>query len=175
VLRAAHARWQPDVRDELLHNEVISKLIEVLKTVQRKKIVRITFSVLRVRAPPLYSPLRCASRLTIGRAESAQRAQLQRGHDCLRPAQAADVVRWHRARLRVGGGRVTSSRACGCRIAGRKWADDDLTADIQVVDEVLQKYVVTLSSFEKYHAELMSGHLVRSACARSLSTAGWVS
>jgi len=106
--------FNPEVRNELLHNEVISKLMEVLKTVPRKKIVRITFSVLR---------------------------------------NVLGVPNFNESMIACGLLKQLAS------ISARKWADDDLTSDITVIDEALQKYVVTLSSFEKYHAELTSGHL----------------
>jgi len=44
-------------------------------------------------------------------------------------------------------------------LQGRKWADEDLERDMKQIDEVLQRAVALLSSFEKYEAETLSGNL----------------
>mmetsp|Transcript_29384 Transcript_29384/g.57663 ORF Transcript_29384/g.57663 Transcript_29384/m.57663 type:complete len:462 (+) Transcript_29384:36-1421(+) len=44
-------------------------------------------------------------------------------------------------------------------VSGRKWTDEDLVSDMQVVNRVLEEKLQELSSFEMYAAELDSGNL----------------
>jgi len=45
------------------------------------------------------------------------------------------------------------------KLSSKKWADEDIIADLDVLRESLQKHVAELSSFDKYKQELFSGEL----------------
>jgi len=44
-------------------------------------------------------------------------------------------------------------------LQGRKWKDEDVVADLEAIKKELDEAIVTLSSFEKYQAEVLSGRL----------------
>jgi len=44
-------------------------------------------------------------------------------------------------------------------LTSRKWQDDEITDDVNVVGDTLERFVITLSSYEKYSAEVLSGNL----------------
>jgi len=53
------------------------------------------------------------------------------------------------------------------KLLQKKWADEDITADLEVLNDSLQKNMAELSSFDKYKQELYSGELEWSPVHRS--------
>jgi len=53
------------------------------------------------------------------------------------------------------------------KLLGKKWADEDIVADLEVLRDALQKNVLELTSFDKYKQELFSGELQWSPVHRS--------
>jgi V-type H+-transporting ATPase subunit H len=52
-------------------------------------------------------------------------------------------------------------------LLSRRWGDEDVTNDLQIVDAALQKNIAKQSSFDSYQQELISGDLVWSPCHKS--------
>lgn len=52
-------------------------------------------------------------------------------------------------------------------LTNKNWGDEDIKADLEVLNETLQKHVVILSTFDMYKKEILSGHLEWSPVHRS--------
>ena len=52
-------------------------------------------------------------------------------------------------------------------LLSRRWGDEDITNDLQIVDSALQKNIARQSSFDSYQQELVSGDLAWSPCHKS--------
>jgi V-type H+-transporting ATPase subunit H len=53
------------------------------------------------------------------------------------------------------------------KLSARKWSDEDISADLEIIKEALENKVAELSSFEKYKQELFNGELEWSTVHKS--------
>merc|ERR1712000_196064 len=165
VYEAGYCLWLLAFSDAVVAGAsagVVRALVDCLRVQKKEKVLRVCIATLTSMCSPV-RPRTSRPQRALNEDEDGATVAAQRLADLVAELRTleADV---DEAKLKVSARHAETALEAGLAkllltMRTRRWADEELTVDLEMLNRALQRSMQDLSSFEKYKKEVLSGQL----------------